>query len=349
MVKTKQIEAIDLFCGVGGLSYGLKKSGIKIKAGLDNDGSCRHAYEKNTKATFIEADISSYDLTKLKKFYSKGSTKVLVGCAPCQPFSSHTHKNKGKEADKRWNLIEYFTKAVEELQPDIISMENVRGLIKTKMFDQFLDQLDQLEYKVTYEVVFCPDYGIPQNRYRLVLIGSHGSSIPIPKKTHTKDRYKTVRDTIDRLSPLPSGGTYLDDPIHRAEKLYPINIQRIKQSKPGGTWKDWNKKLLPNCYKKESGQSYRSVYGRMQWDQPSPTITTQFFNYGTGRFGHPEQDRAISIREGALLQTFPMKYDFGKMTALHRMGRHIGNAVPPRLGQVIGRSIVNHIKNETNR
>lgn len=341
----EKIEAIDLFCGVGGLSYGIQQANINVLAGLDNDGSCAYSYEKNNQATFINADISNYDFSKLENLYSEESIRVLVGCAPCQPFSSHTFKTKNKGKDTRWNLIDYFVKAIRTINPHIISMENVRGITKTDVFTKFLVSLADLGYQVNYQVVYCPDYGIPQNRSRLVLMASKLGEIQIPRKTHTKEEYVTLATTIQHLSAIKSGETSIHDPLHRAKNLFPINLQRIKQSKSGGSWRDWDKELLPNCYKKESGQTYASVYGRSTWDNVSPTITTQFCNYGSGRFGHPEQDRAFSVREGALLQTFPQDYDFGELTSITKTGRHIGNAVPPRLGFVIGKTILNHLDN----
>ena len=135
--------------------------------------------------------------------------------------------------------------------------------------------------------------------------------------------------------------------MHQAASLSPLNLKRIKQSKPGGTWLDWDKKLRCLCHRKKSGKSYGGVYGRMEWNKPGPTITTQFYVYGTGRFGHPEQDRALTLREGALLQTFPKKYKFiapDRVYSLKKLGIHIGNAVPVRLGVIIGRSIKKHIQ-----
>ena len=341
MKKKKIIEAIDLFCGIGGLSYGLRQSGVTVKAGLDSDGSCRYAYEINIEAPFIEADISQYNLSELNKYYTKNSIRVLVGCAPCQPFSSHSHKAKNKTIDTRWNLIDYFVKATEELAPDIISMENVRGLVKQDIFMSLVKQLQSLDYHINYKVVFCPDYGIPQNRYRLVLIGSKNGEVPVPLPTHCPDNYQTVADTIKKLPALQAGKINKNDTLHRARGLSELNLKRIMQSKQGGTWHDWEPSLLPKCYQKKSGRTFTSVYGRMNWDKPSPTITTQFVCYGTGRFGHPEQHRALSLREGALLQTFPEYYDFGKHST-EAICRHIGNAVPPRLGEVVGNSIIRH-------
>lgn len=341
--KNKKIEVVDLFSGVGGLTYGLRKSGLSVLAGVDNDESCAYAYEKNNAAKFISADISKFDFNELNKIYSKGSIKVLVGCAPCQPFSSHAFKLHKNKNDSRWNLLDHFIRGIKVVKPDIVSMENVRGVTKTDVFKNFVAELKKLGYKVDWKVVYAPNYGVPQNRSRLILLASKLGEITIPKETHTKDNYVTVGNIIRELPKIDAGEISKKDNLHQAKKLEPINKRRILQSKPGGTWRDWDKNLLPKCYKKDSGQTYTSVYGRMKWDDVSPTITTQFTSYGSGRFGHPEQNRALSIREGALLQTFPINYDFGNFPA-GKLSRHIGNAVPPQLGFVIGKQIKKHLE-----
>lgn len=338
-----KIEAIDLFCGIGGLTYGLRQADINVLAGLDNDESCAFSYEKNNNCKFISADIAQYDFKEMKSMYSKKSIRVLVGCAPCQPFSSHTFKAKNKKGDVRWNLINYFIEAIRVLDPHVISMENVRGITKTDIFKNFIKEIEKIGYQIDYEVIYCPDYGIPQNRSRLVLLGSKLGEINVPKKTHSKDNYVTVSDIIKSLPRIKAGGVSNDDPVHKAKGLSSLNLERLRQSKPKGSWRDWDKKLLPECYKRKSGKTYVSVYGRMSWDDVAPTITTQFFNYGSGRFGHPNQDRALSIREGALLQTFPKGYDFGEVVSMTRTCRQIGNAVPPKLAFVIGEAIKKHI------
>lgn len=337
-----KIEAIDLFCGIGGLTYGLRKAKINVLAGLDNDATCAVPYETNNKTKFISADIAKYDFNEIKDLYSQDSLRVLVGCAPCQPFSSHTFKIKNKEQDTRWNLIDYFVEAIRILDPHVISMENVRGITKMQIFKKFVCTLEALGYSIDAEVVYCPNYGIPQNRSRLVLMGSKIGKITVPKHTHKKGDYKTVQKVLSKLPPLEAGQTDKLDRVHKAKGLADINLKRIRQSKPKGSWKDWDEALLPDCYRKETGQTYTSVYGRMSWKDVSPTITTQFFNYGSGRFGHPDQDRGLSLREGAILQTFPKKYDFGTVISMTRTGRHIGNAVPLRLGLVIGKTIQEH-------
>ncbi len=341
--KTKTIEVIDLFSGVGGLTYGLRKSGLSVLAGVDNDQSCAYAYERNNNAKFIPADISQFDFNELNKIYSKNSVRVLVGCAPCQPFTSHAFTLRKDNTDERWNLLDHFIRGIKVVEPDIVSMENVRGVTKTDVFKNFVFELEELGYKVDWKVVYAPNYGVPQNRSRLILLASKLGTISIPKETHAKGTYVTVGDVIRELPKIDAGEISKEDQLHQAKKLEPINAKRILQSKPGGTWKDWDKSLLPNCYKKDSGQTYTSVYGRMKWGDVSPTITTQFTSYGSGRFGHPEQNRALSLREGALLQTFPIDYDFGNFPAA-KLSRHIGNAVPPQLGVIIGNQIKKHLE-----
>ena len=186
---------------------------------------------------------------------------------------------------------------------------------------------------------------MPQKRRRLVLLASKLGEIELipPSKNQI---YRTVETAIKDLPKLKNGQQDKADPLHRCAKLTNINLERIKQSTPGGTWQEWDKELLPDCYKKSTGKSYSAVYGRMKWDSPSPTMTTQFYIYGTGRFGHPTQNRALSLREGALLQTFPKDYKFVESSeySLKVIGRHIGNAVPVDLGKIIGESILQHIK-----
>lgn len=344
---TPVISGIDLFCGVGGLTHGLKKSGIKIRAGIDSDASCQYAYEVNNKAKFISSDIAKVTGEQLRGFWQEGEVKLLVGCAPCQPFSTHANKVKGKETGDKWNLLNEFIRLVSETKPDIISMENVPNLSNKQIFMDFVSKLKQLKYNVSYKNVYCPDYGIPQKRRRLVLLASQFGQIEIIPPTHNKDNYVTVKDAISHLEPLENGEKSSTDKLHFTTTLNELNLKRIKASKPNGTWEDWDKSLWLNCHKKDTGKSYKAVYGRMSLDEPSPTITTQFYNYGTGRFGHPEQNRALTIREASILQSFPANYKFvekNKEVLLTQIGTHIGNAVPVDLGYTIGKSIKKHLK-----
>ncbi len=340
------IEVIDLFCGAGGLTCGLRKSGLNVKAGFDIDGICKYPYEVNNHAKFICKDIRNVTPQEVKELYSNNSIKVLAGCAPCQPFSQMTKKYKNSQSkDEKYNLLLEFGRLVKGILPDIISMENVPEIRKTSIFKEFLDILETNGYKVDYKVVYCPDYGIPQNRRRFVLLAAK-EQISLIAKTHSKENYRTVRDTISNLPPIGNGEICPTDILHQTAKLSDINLKRIRSSKPGGTWYDWPEELRCNCHKKESGKTYASVYGRMEWDKIAPTMTTQFYCYGTGRYGHPEQDRALTLREGALIQTFPIEYQFvdpNKAFTLKEVAREIGNAVPVRLGEIIGESIKKYL------
>lgn len=345
-----KISAIDVFCGIGGLSYGLKRAGINVLAGIDLDEKCRYAYEKNVGSEFILNDISKIQGGDLIERYwtDNDQIKILAGCAPCQPFSNHTNKIKNRKQEEKWRLISEFTRLADEIRPDIVTMENVPNLAKQEIFTDLVLFLERNGYYVSYSNVYCPDYGIPQTRTRLVLLASRFGEIELVPKTTEKDDYSTVKETIGDLEQICAGQTSNKDPLHRACSFTDINMDRIKQSRPGGSWRDWDESLLLPCHKKDTGKTYPSVYGRMCWDEPSPTITTQFYNYGTGRFGHPEQDRALSLREGALLQTFPLRYEFidpiNDGMSIKRIGIHIGNAVPVKLAEIIGKSIIRNIE-----
>lgn len=340
--------AIDLFCGIGGLTKGLLLSGIPVKAGIDIDASCRFAYEKNNNAKFINCDITLLDGKQLKSLYPNNTTRILVGCAPCQPFSKYTTRyRKNGSIDDKWKLLYSFSRLVREVKPEVISMENVPELGKEKVFSDFVSALEQLNYFVDWKIVYCPQYGVPQNRKRLVLLASHLGEIELISPLYDADHYPTVRQAIGNLPSLNDGEQDANDLLHRACKLSATNLERIRQSVPGGTWRDWDDNLILKCHKKESGKTYGSVYGRMSWDEPSPTITTQFYGYGNGRFGHPEQDRALSLREGAILQSFPPDYIFidnEHPSNRREIGIHIGNAVPVELGRIIGVSIQQHLQ-----
>lgn len=342
-------SAIDIFCGIGGLSYGLKKAGISVVAGVDLDESCQYAYEQNVQAEFILKDVSKVRGEKIKKKYWSGDdlVKILAGCAPCQPFSTHSNKVKGKARTKKWRLIREFERLVRETNPDVITMENVPNLANQKIFKDFVAFLEQNGYFVSYSNVYCPNYGIPQKRRRLVLLASKHGKISLIPPTHSEEDYITLRQAIGHLPPVEAGEVCESDPLHRTTKLSEINLRRIKASKPNGTWLDWSEDLRLACHQKKTGKTYKAVYGRMSWDEPSSTITTQFYNYGTGRFGHPTQNRALTIREAAILQTFPEDYKIYKSEKdifITRLGIYIGNAVPVQLGVVLGKSILKHLE-----
>jgi len=345
--------AIDLFCGVGGLTKGLERAGINVVAGIDFEINCQFAYEENNNARFLCKDITTVSPAELQELYPPNTNiRILAGCAPCQPFSKYTQRyRKDGYQDEKWRLLYSFGALAKATHPEIIAMENVPELEKTTVFADFLKELSTCGYHVTHKVVYCPDYGVPQSRKRLILLASLFGKIELLPPTHTPENYVTVRDAIGALPALAAGEMDPDDSMHSCTALSDKNIRRIQQSVPGGTWRDWDAELQLKCHKKSSGKTYPSVYGRMVWDLPSPTITTQFYGYGNGRFGHPEQNRALSLREGAILQSFPPDYRFIRPNAeinKHQLGLQIGNAVPVRLGEVIGISILNHLRRYNN-
>lgn len=342
----KQISAIDLFCGAGGLTHGLIKSKINVVAGYDIEEDCKYAYEKNNKgAVFINKDVAELSANELKTLFPKGHIKLLAGCAPCQPFSTYSQGRDVKK-DKKWPLLYAFARLIRELEPELVTMENVPDVTKHDVYHDFVTELTELGYQVWAEKVYCPDYGIPQIRKRHVLLASKLGNIEMIKPTKQPKNYKTVRHTIANLPPIKAGQSCSKDPLHVSAGLSELNLKRIKASNEGGTWNDWPAELRAECHTKPSGRTYSGVYARMKWDEPSPTMTTQCYGYGNGRFGHPDQHRAISLREASLFQTFPKNYKFlppEKTISISKVGKMIGNAVPVDLGKVIGESLKEHV------
>jgi len=340
----QKCSVVDLFCGVGGLTHGFVKEGFHVVAGIDIDKTCKYAYEKNNAAKFIEKDIENVTAEEILQLYPEKSIKILVGCAPCQPFSKYS---KRKTEDDAWKLLHTFIRLIKEIEPEVISMENVPQLEKHPVFHDFVKVLIDLDYYRSWSSVNCLDYGVPQRRRRLVLFASKFDSIEIIKKTHPPKRQRHVTDLIKQLEPIAAGEVSSTDPLHRASGLSALNMKRVMNTPTGGSWKDWSDDLVLECHKRKSGKTYPSIYGRMKWDEPAPTMTTQCHGLGNGRFGHPEQHRAISLREAALLQTFPSKYDLVNPDAVFSIttiARHIGNAVPVRLGRIIAKSIRKHLE-----
>lgn len=343
-----KIQAVDLFCGAGGLTRGLLDAGITVKAGVDLNKECEFAYTYNNEGTvFINKSVTDLSENDINKHFSSGGLKLLCGCAPCQTFSTMNRRNKEtRKKDSRWTLLLEFRRLLLETLPDLVSMENVPGLLSTDVFQEFTEALSIAGYYYDYKVLDCSKYGMPQKRNRLVLVASRLGEISIPAAEELCLPDASVRSCIGNLPRITAGETFCDDPLHTASSLSEANLNRIKASKPGGSWRDWNKELLLACHERKRGKGYGAVYGRMEWEKPSPTITTQFYNYGSGRFGHPEQDRALSLREGALLQGFPASYKF--YDSKHPIGKRslgvmIGNAVPVGLARIIGDIFVSHV------
>lgn len=339
-----EVACVDLFCGAGGLTRGLLDAGIPVVAGADLDDACRYPYETNNGGKFHAMDVAEITAAELGSWFGDAKVRVLAGCAPCQPFSTYSQRYE-TVGTERWGLLNHFARLIGEVSPEIVTMENVPTVTKHSVFEDFVLTLKQSGYQVWFDVINCADYGLPQRRRRTVLLASKFGRIELPRPVETQRR--TVADAIKSLPIIRHGSRNVDDPLHTSSRLSDLNYLRIQSSKPGGTWRDWPSYLVAKCHTKKSGKTYSGVYGRMRYEEPAPTLTTQFYGFGNGRFGHPTQARALSLREGALLQGFPKDYKFSPQDEpiqFKALGRLIGNAVPVDLGRVIGQAIKAHVQ-----
>ena len=357
--RTRQrIAVFDFFCGCGGTSAGFKESGMDIAFALDIDQDAKDTFTKNfPEADFCDKSISKVTDTDLESTLSKhkGKLKLFCGCAPCQPFTKQN--TESPKYDTRRSLLSQFGLVIQRHIPDFVFVENVPGLQKVPThkrgpFPAFLNLLAKLKYHIDFGVVAAQDYGTPQLRRRFVLLASKHGEIRIPNPTHglsTGLAYNTVYDAIYDLPPINAGEEYVGQGIsnHRAADLSPINLNRIQAtSHDGGGRNDWPKSLWPNCYKRRLDGSvhtgHTDCYGRLWWDRPATGLTTRCISYSNGRFGHPEQDRALSVREAARLQGFNDNFEFEG--SLNSMAKQIGNAVPVDLATAMGKNFIKHKK-----
>ena len=337
------LRALDFFCGAGGLTRGLLDSGVRVAAGFDIDESCCRTFEQNNSGVrFIRADVR--ELTASDVLQVIGSTDpehvLLAGCAPCQSFSPQ-RKGSGRRSDA--TLLGEFGRLVEGVLPGHVIVENVPGMQKVRGFStfrRFLHMLDAKEYRYVYGVLDAKVYGVPQNRRRLVLVASRTVRPFLPKAQFGPGRraYKTVRQAISHFPGIKAGERHPAVPNHVAASVSELNAERLRSTPhDGGDRRSWPADLELQCHK-GTYKGHTDVYGRMHWDQPAPALTGRCNSISNGRYGHPEQDRAISLREAAALQTFPDGYEF--FGPDQRIARHIGNAVPVRLAEELGKSLL---------
>lgn len=339
------IKVFDFFSGCGGTSCGFQQAGLDIVLGLDVDRDAAQTYRSNfPKAAFIESDIRTLDTDILAPWMMDRSEPVLFcGCAPCQPFSKQNRLRLN--VDPRRSLLSEFGRFVEHWLPDYVFIENVPGMQRLKgnkgPLAAFKSLLRKLGYQFDVRILPALWFGVPQTRERLVLLASRNEEIYLPEPTHGpgKKPYSTVQDWIGGFAPLAAGQTDNNDPSHRAAVLSELNLARITSTPEGGGREHWPPHLLLNCHKDHKGHT--DVYGRLAWDKPAAGLTTRCVSYSNGRFGHPEQDRAISVREAASLQTFPN--DFVFFGNLNSKARQVGNAVPPLMARCVGHALVEHL------
>lgn len=340
-----KLKAVDFFCSGGGMTCGLKQAGINVIAGIDNDPECQETYEKNNPgAKFLLEDVFDLKERTLQRRLNlkrNDDDLILIGCSPCQ-FWSIIRTNKTK-SEKSKNLLIEFKRFVDFFNPGYVLVENVPGILARKKesgLEAFIESLKKNGYAVHYEVVNMNDYGVPQNRRRFSLIATRLQDTPI--KPIPSKRRLLLKDVLGKENGFPRivAGTRDKTKFqHTAASLSDKNIQRLKKTKKdGGSWLDWSKDpaLKRKSYK---GSEFKDNYGRMSWNKPAPTMTTKFISISNGRFAHPEENRGISVREGATIQTFPKTYEF-KAKSLGMISRIIGNAVPPKFAESLGKSLV---------
>lgn len=340
----RKIKVFDFFSGCGGTSQGFKQAGFDVVFGLDFDEDASNSFKLNfPEASFINDDIRTISCDVISPLFSlkkEGEFTLFSGCAPCQPYS---RQNSNKKADDpRLDLLSEFSRFVSHYLPDFVFVENVPGLQKFNKnegtFKQFLNTLSRNGYSVDFNVIPAAWFGVPQTRERLVLLAAKNYEVKLPYKTHGTDDtpFSTVREWIGTLPPIDAGTKHASIPDHEAARLTEVNIERIKATPEGGGRESWPASLILKCHQNHKGHT--DVYGRLAWDKPASGLTTRCISYSNGRFGHPMQNRALSLREAACLQTFPMNYKFSG--SLQSRARQIGNAVPPKMSEAIGKQIV---------
>lgn len=352
------MTAIDLYAGSGGLSLGLRQAGFNVAGAVEIDEVASATYRKNhPRTTLVTKDVRDVTSDALRKVVGTRRLHLLAGCAPCQGFCSLTSK-WGRE-DPRNRLVLEMARFVEELRPDAVFMENVPGLITrgTALLEELSQRLRAAGYYAETRVVQMADFGVPQNRRRLVLLAGNGFMIPFPVQTHAKDpeggsglkKWVTVRDAIYgwsaplKLSRAVTRGGPQQFKWHVVRDLQPQTRRRLQAAYPGKTWLSVDEDIRPECHR-DGYKGFTNVYGRMAWDNVAVTMTSGCTSPCKGRFGHPDRRRTtISVREAARLQTFPLSYHFetDHMDAACEM---IGNAVPPLFAKLVAKQISNTLR-----
>lgn len=339
-VRRRSLLAVDLFSGCGGLTEGLRQAGFKVVGAVEIDPLAAETYEANHPDAFVwRDDIKDLSASEVGDHLGlrKGELDLLAGCPPCEGFSSMRTLNGSKKVqDDRNDLIFEFLRFVEELRPKAIMMENVPALVKDERLAVFRRRLDDLGYKDGCKILNAADFGVPQRRRRMVLLAGVGEAIAFAAPDAARNN---VRRAISVLpAPGESGDALHDLPEKRSPKVLDI-IRSVP--KDGGSRRDLGAERQLACHTRSDG--FKDVYGRMRWGDVAPTITGGCVNPSKGRFLHPEENRSITLREAALLQSFPRDYRFslrrGKMPAAEL----IGNALPPEFVRRHGEKVASHL------
>lgn len=342
------IDVYDFFSGCGGTSAGLRLAGLHPRVAVDFDPDSIETFRLNfPTAVPLLRDVTGLQTAELEHLFDRERRRPVLfcACAPCQPFSK---QNRQKQADDaRAPLLKHLRRFIERFRPELLFVENVPGLASADDPRSPLAELKLLLSDLNYfhdlKIVYAQDYGVPQARRRLLVVASQFGPIELPKPTHGSAEvpHPTVRDAIGDLPAIRAGEVHPSMPDHVAADLSDINLLRIRTGTEGGNWRDWRPELRLTCHKALKSKGFTDVYGRMSWSRPAPPLTTRCISLSNGRFGHPEQDRAISVREAARLQSFDDNFLFvGSKTS---MAKQIGNAVPVRLAKMIGDCFKQHV------
>ena len=322
----RKLTAVDLFAGCGGLTQGLRKAGFQVLGAIENEPKAAATYKRNHPNTHVWIEdirlVTARAVSRQLRL-RKGTLDLLAGCPPCQGFSTIRTLNGNRSVrDKRNDLVSEFLRFVEALRPRAVMMENVPGLASNRRFREFCKRLDELGYQGDFRILNAADFGVPQRRRRLIYLGGRKLKLGFAKP---RANFRSVRDTI---SSLPSAGRS-GDAVHDIPEKRSENVQRLIRSIPrnGGGRSDLSDSQQLECHKLCDG--FKDVYGRMEWDKLAPTVTSGFFNPSKGRFLHPTKNRAITVREAALLQGFPKSYKFEVEHGKVALALMIGNALPP--------------------
>lgn len=337
--------AIDLFSGAGGLSLGLKQAGFRVVAALDNDPVAVRTYAANLGDHIFQAPVEQVSASDLlaKAGLARGECTLLAGGPPCQGFSV---QRRGDREDSRNGLVLQFIRFVEEIRPKYFLMENVGGMLSKhgrSFMQEFARRASQLEYLLHIRILDASEFGVPQIRRRAFLVGEYAprslARFAFPEPTNATNPL-TVRFAIGNLPSPPMDGTCHPDFAnhYREARLTAINIERIQHIPQGGGREHLPERLQLACHKNNPTHRHMDVYGRLAWDEPSVTLTARFDSFTRGRFAHPIEDRSLTIREGARIQTFPDTFVFEGNR--EESARQVGNAVPPLLAKRLGESIL---------
>lgn len=337
----KKAKAVDLFSGCGGLTLGLKQAGFRVVGAIELDQSAAKSYRANHRKVILwTRDIRKVAVKEImRRLHLKvGRLDLLAACPPCQGFSTlRTRNGAKKNRDKRNHLIFEVLRFARVLRPKAIMMENVPRLRRKRIFLDFCRELRSLGYEPCSDIKDAAYYGVPQRRKRLILVA--GLGFPISLATESR-RLRTVRSAIGKLSKAGRSGDWLHDMTeNRSEKVLGI-IRQIPQN--GGSREDLPDEYQLACHKGFDG--FRDIYGRMAWQEVAPTITSGCSNPSKGRFLHPKENRAITMREAALLQSFPPKYRFAKSAGKEAIAAMIGNALPPEFIKRHAKNIVRELR-----